>query len=147
MSPRWLHWPAASSAIDYTTNMDGLYENTSDTTSIYELTTVTSSTAYTDTGGFRRAGSTGIQLYGPGLTGGGITNFPPYVALWFSEDGITWYWSVLQWNNVTGTSNRYAPVQGGTMPNVDDSVPHAIAYQTADATGGTNDTSSWTNYS
>lgn len=146
MSPRWLHWPAASSAVDYTTNMDGLYENTSDTTSIYDLTTVTSSTAYSDTGAFRRAGTAGIQLYGAGGTGAPAT-LPPYVALWFSEDGITWYWSVLEWNNVGGTSNRYSPVQGGTMPAVDSSVPHAIAYQTIDPTGGTNDTTGWSNYS
>lgn len=136
----------AAAGTDWDTYADGVYENLADTVSPYALTTVTASGGYSETGAFRYAGSAGgIQLYGSGGVGAPAT-LPPFVALWFSEDGINWYWSVLVWNGSTGTSNRYAPVTGGTMPTVDSATPHAIAYLTQDPTAGSNDTSTWSSY-
>lgn len=133
MTPRWLHWPADTAA-DWDTNADGVYTSSSmrlDTT-FSSLTTVTSSSAYTDIAEVRVLTGSGVQLRASGSSW--PTSFAPYLAIWTTWSGDTSAsWRTFEWNNTTGFGNRYTLQTGNTGSDDDfseSSVALALVLQT-----------------
>lgn len=96
MSPRWLHWPAATAAEDWDTYEDGIWTVSSLGSSPDGVNTETkASVAYQSTGGagFRgwyNSGNYPASRYW-NTSGGDV--IPPAVAVWNATDSVWLGWS------------------------------------------------------
>lgn len=127
MSPRWLHWPAAAAAAEWSVYKDGIFRvdnwNVNDTTGV-TLTVLESSTSYaTPTDNFYSSPTRG-RYYN---TGG----YPDWIAIWHIT-GNAWI-GAFQVSAVFSTAPnlvvRWGAVGSHTMTAGDS---YIIVYQTQD---------------
>lgn len=99
--------------VDYTTYADGEYYGTPPSTSSTMVTTTAPTTYFEITQVDSSSGNLRLRVNGGNWPPNDPSQYPAYLATWV--DGLGW--SILEWNGVTSSGNRYVLVDGYSFPS------------------------------